>query len=189
MVRDYDRTLTDTLAVQLDIAEHVAGVLDVVLDNKQRAEMRAAGVKNVDAFIAYQKGLKLYADAHDPTRSRDVIEGLRLANKEFENAIALEPGFSQAYFAAADRYDHILLADDRTQAERLDAQRQALHYYGLAATNSHDEQQRLLTLADRQLVSDDWHGLAARIEAALRAPGCNAPDWLPVFASASVTAI
>jgi TolB-like protein len=179
----YDRTLTDTLAVQLDIAEHVAGVLDVVLDDKQRAKMRSAGVKSVDAFIAYQKGLKIYADAHDPTRSHDTIEGLRLANKEFDTAVALEPGFSQAYFAAADLYDHILLADNRTQAERLDAQRQALHYYGLAATNSHDQQQRLLTLADRQLVSDDWHGLTARIDAALRAPGCNAPDWLPVFAS------
>ena len=179
----YDRTLTDTLAVQLDIAEQVAGVLNVVLDDQQRARMRTAGVKNVDAFIAYQKGLKLYADAHDPTHSRNVMEGLRLANKEFDKAIALEPGFSQAYFAAADLYDHILLADNQTQAERLDAQRQALHYYGLAATNSHDEQQRLLTLADRQLVSDDWHGLAARIEAALRAPGCIAPDWLPVFAS------
>jgi len=32
-------------------------------------------------------------------------------------------------------------------------------------------------------VDDDWHGLAARIDAALRAPGCSAPDWLPVFAS------
>ena len=32
----YDRTLTDTLAVQLNIAEQVAGVLDVVLDDKQR---------------------------------------------------------------------------------------------------------------------------------------------------------
>ena len=179
----YDRTLTDTLAVQLDIAEQVAGVLNVVLDDQQRARMRAAGVKNVDAFIAYQKGLRLYADAHDPTHSRNVMEGLRLANKEFDKAIALEPGFSQAYFAAADLYDHILLADDQTQAERLDAQRQALHYYGLAATNSHDEQQRLLTLADRQLVSDDWRGMTARIEAALRAPGCAAPDWLPVFAS------
>ena len=179
----YDRTLTDTLAVQLDIAEQVAGVLNVVLDDKQRASMRAAGVKNVDAFIAYQKGLKLYADAHDPAHSRNAMEGLRLANKEFDKAIALEPGFSQAYFAAADLYDHILLADDRSRAERLDAQRQALHYYEMAATNSHDEQQRLLTLADRQLVSDDWHGLTARIEAALRAPGCTAPDWLPVFAS------
>jgi len=179
----YDRTLTDTLAVQLNIAEQVAGVLDVVLDDKQREEMRAAGVKNVDAFIAYQKGLKLYADAHNPARSHSVIDGLRAANKEFDNAIALEPGFSQPYFAAADLYDHIILADDRPHAERLDAQRQALRYLDLSAANSHDEQQRLLTLADRQLVDDDWHGLAARIDAALRAPGCSAPDWLPVFAS------
>ncbi len=179
----YDRTLTDTLAVQLDIAEQVAGVLDVVLDDKQRANMRAAGVKNVDAFIAYQKGLKLYNEAHQPAKSRDAIEGLRVANKEFDKAIELEPGFSQAWFAAADLYDHILLADDRPQAERLDAQRQGLHYYEQAAATTHDEQLRLLTLADRQLISDDWHGLAAHIEAALRAPGCNAPDWLPVFAS------
>ena len=178
----YDRTLTDTLAVQLNIAEQVAGVLDVVLDDKQRGEMRAAGVKNVDAFIDYEKGLKLYADAHNPARSHNVIDGLRAANKEFDNAIALEPGFSQAYFAAADLYDHIIIADDRPDAERRDAQRQALHYLELSAANSHDEQQRLLTLADRQLVDDDWHGLAARIDAALRAPGCSAPDWLPVFA-------
>ena len=180
----YDRTLTDTLAVQVDIAEQVAGVLNVVLDDQQRARMRAEGVKNVDAFIAYQKGLKLYADAHDATKSRSVIDGLRLANKEFDRAISLEPGFSQAYFAAADLYDHILLADDQPQGERLEAQRGALHYLELAAANSHDEQQRLLTLADRQLVSDDWHGLAANIESALRHPGCSPPDWLPVFASA-----
>ena len=179
----YDRTLTDILAVQVDIATQVAGVLNVVLDDQQRARMRAEGVKNVDAFIAYQKGLKLYADAHDSTKSQSVIVGLRQANQEFDRAIEIEPGFAQAYFAAADLYDHILLADDRSQAERLEAQQGALHYYGLAATNSHDEQQRLLTLADRQLVSDDWHGLAANIEAALKHPGCSAPDWLPVFAS------
>jgi TolB-like protein len=179
----YDRTLTDTLSVQLNIAEQVAGVLDVVLDDKQRVKMRAAGVKNVDAFIDYQKGLKLYADAHNPAKSHSAIDGLRVANKEFDKAIALEAGFSQAYFAAADLYDHIILADNRPEAERLDAQRQALHYLELSAANSHDEQQRLLTLADRQLVDDDWHGLAARIDAALRAPGCSAPDWLPVFAS------
>lgn len=180
----YDRTLTDTLAVQVDIAEQVASVLNVVLDDQQRARMRAEGIKNVDAFIAYQKGLKLYADAHNPAKSDNVMVGLRLANKEFDRAISLEPGFSQAYFAAADLYDHILLADDQSQAERLKAQQAALHYLELAAANSHDEQQRLLTLADRQLVSDDWHGLAANIEAALKHPGCSAPDWLPVFASA-----
>ena len=178
----YDRTLTDTLAVQVDIAEQVAGVLNVVLDDQQRSRMKAEGVKNVDAFIAYQKGLKLYADAHNALKSHSVIDGLRLANKEFDRATALEPGFSQAHFAAADLYDHILLADDQSPAERLEARRAALHYLELAAANSHDEQQRLLTLADRQLVSDDWHGLAANIEAALKYPGCSAPDWVPVFA-------
>jgi len=180
----YDRTLKDTLAVQLDIAEQVAGALDVVLDDKQRARMHEDGVENVDAFIAYQKGLKLYADAHDREKSHDTIDGLRLANVEFAKAIALEPGFAQAYFASADLYDHILLADDRPRAERLDAQREAMRYYGLVAENSHDAQQRLLTLVERQLVSDDWHGLADQIDAALKHPGCRNPDWLPVFASA-----
>ena len=144
--------------------------------------MRSEGIKNVDAFIAYQKGLQLYADAHNPEKSQSVVVGLRLANQEFDRAIALEPGFSQAYFAAADLYDHILLADDQSQAEKLKAQQAGLHYLELAAAHSHDEQQRLLTLADRQLISDDWHGLAANMKAALSHPGCSAPDWLPVFA-------
>lgn len=178
----YDRTLTDTLAVQVDIAEEVADVLNVVLDDRERARMRAEGIKNVDAFIAYQKGLQLYADAHNPAKSQSVIVGLRLANQEFDRAVSLEPGFSQAYFAAADLYDHILLADDQSAEERLGAQQAALHYLERAAANSHDEQQRLLTLAGRQLVSNDSHGLGANIEAALKHPGCSAPDWLPVFA-------
>ncbi|HQX26153.1 MAG TPA: adenylyl cyclase, partial [Pseudomonadota bacterium] len=49
----YDRAPDDTLAVQLDIAEHVASALDVVLDDVQRERMRASGVQNVEAFIAF----------------------------------------------------------------------------------------------------------------------------------------
>ncbi|MBL0164120.1 MAG: hypothetical protein IPP82_10935 [Xanthomonadales bacterium] len=180
----YDRNLDDILAVQLDIAEKVAGVLDVVLDDGQRKQMAQDGVRNVEAFIAYQRGLKLYDEAHDPETSRDAIEGLRLANVEFDKASTLEPGFAQAYFMAADLYDHILLADGRPSAERLDAQRQAMRLYGLVAEHSHDAQQRLLALVERQMVSDDWSGLDGQIEVALKHPGCRNPDWLPVFASA-----
>lgn len=180
----YDRTLDDILAVQLDIAEKVAGVLNVVLDDKQRARMARDGINNIDAFIAYQKGLKQYDDAHDPGKSRDAIEGLRVANVQFDKAASLEPGFAQAYFMSADLYDHILLADDRPRDERLDAQRQAMRLYGLVAEHSHDAQQRLLALVERKMVSDDWTGLAEQIEAALQHPGCRNPDWLPVFASA-----
>ena len=179
----YDRTLKDSLAVQLDIAEQVAGVLNVVLDDKQRARMRAAGVKNVDAFIAYQKGWKLYIEAHSKA-GVDLIDGLRQANVEFDKAIALDPNFSFAYFAEADLYEHTLMADGRSHAELLDAQRAALHTLERAAATSPDSQQRDLALAERQLLSNDWHGLADRIEAALKQPGCSAPNWMPVFASA-----
>jgi len=179
----YDRTLKDTLAVQLDIAEQVAGVLDLVLDDKQRARMHDAGVKNVDAFIAYQKGWRIYFDAHRKPEL-DLIDTLRVANVEFDKAIALEPDFSFAYFAEADLYEHILIADDRSRDERLDAQRSALRTLGLAAANSPDAQQRDIAVAERQLLSDDWHGLSGRIDTALRQPGCSAPNWMPVFASA-----
>lgn len=179
----YDRTLKDTLAVQLDIAEQVAGVLDVVLDDAQRARMREAGVKNVDAFIAYQKGWKLYVDGHRKPGA-NLIDTLRLANVEFAKATQLEPNFSFAYFAAADLFEHILIADDRSRDERVDAQRMALQTLEQAAATSPDAQQRELALAERQMLSDDWHGLAARIEGALRQPGCSAPNWTPVFASA-----
>lgn len=179
----YDRTLKDTLAVQLDIAEQVAGVLNVVLDEKQRAVMRKAGVDNIDAFIAYQKGLKLYKDAHAEPEI-GLLDGLRAANAMFARATALEPDFYEPHFAAADLYEHTLQADDASPAERVDAQREALKTLGLAAANSRDPQQHLLTLAERQMLSDDWHGLAANIDAAFKVPGCHASNWLPVLASA-----
>lgn len=179
----YDRTVTDSLAVQLDIAEQVAGVLNVVLDDKQRARMRAAGVRNVDAFIAYQKGWKQYTDAH-ARPGANLIDGLRQANVEFDKATALDPNFSFAYYAEADLFEHTLMADGRSHAELLDAQRAALHTLERAAATSPDPQQRDLALAERQLLSDDWHGLADRIDAALKQPGCSAPNWMPVFASA-----
>jgi hypothetical protein len=155
----------------------------VLLDDKQRARMRKAGVKDVDAFIAYQKGLKLYDDAHGKP-GIDLLDGLRLANAEFDKATALEPDFYEAHYAKADLYEHMLQADDLGQPARLAAQRAALDTLQLAAVASKDPQQRLLTLAERQMLSDDWHGLPAQIDAAFKAPGCNYANWLPVFASA-----
>jgi len=122
-------------------------------------------------------------DAHRKPGA-NLIDTLRLANVEFAKAAALEPNFSFAYFAEADLYEHILIADDQSLEDRLDAQRKALLTLQQAAATSPDAQQRELALAERQMLSDDWHGLAERIEGALRQPGCSAPNWTPVFASA-----
>jgi TolB-like protein len=179
----YDRELKDSLAVQLDIAEQVAGALNVLLDDAQRKRMRAAGVANVDAFIAYQKGWKLYTEAHRAP-SIDLLDGLRAANAQFDRATTLEPDFFEAHFAKVDLYEHALQRDTLGEAKWREAQAAALKTLELAAASSRDEQQRLLTLAERQMLSDDWRGLRQSIDAALAAPGCWGSNWLPVFASA-----
>ena len=58
------------------------------------------GVGNVDAFVHYQKAWKLYLDAHGDTKL-GLLEGLRLANAEFDHAIALEPNYAMAHYAKA----------------------------------------------------------------------------------------
>ncbi|MCY7354389.1 MAG: hypothetical protein LH470_04790 [Lysobacter sp.] len=179
----YDRTLQDTLAVQLDIAESVAGALNVLLDDKQRETMRKAGVGNVDAFIHYQKAWKLYLDAHADTQI-GLLDGLRLANVEFDQAIALEPNYAMAHYAKADLHEHTLIDDNTSLAERQDAQRAVLQTLERAAATSPDAQQREFALAERQMLGNDWRGIADRLSNALAQSGCSAPNWMPVFASA-----
>ena len=70
---NYDSSSIDTIAVQENIAEQIAAALDVVLDEKKRAAMHKAGLRDVEAFTLYQKGLRVYAQAHG---EMNTIDGL-----------------------------------------------------------------------------------------------------------------
>ena len=60
----YDHDSEDTFAVQTDIAEKIATALDVVLDDEQLARMHAVGLRDPEAYVAYQKGIELFEIAH-----------------------------------------------------------------------------------------------------------------------------
>jgi hypothetical protein len=81
-----------------------------------------------------------------------------------------------------DLDNHILLSASSSPAELKDAQAQALRVLQRAADTTQDPQLRQITLVERQLMSDDWQDLGAHMKAAMDAPGCNAPNWLPVVA-------
>lgn len=178
----YDRTLSNLLDVQLDIAEKVAAALDVVMDDGQRERMREAGLNNVDAFIAFQKGRKLYSDAHDPARSKDLISKLRLANAEFERTIALAPDFAPAYYLATDLYSHLVMSDETATAQREQALLAARRDLDMAAVSTQDSAERLLIEVDRQLISDNWNGLGERLKSAVKSQGSRQSNWLPLAA-------
>jgi hypothetical protein len=62
--QSYDRTADDALKVQQDIAGNVARMLDIYLDDKQRAQMFASGTHVSQAFDAYLRGRALFPEAH-----------------------------------------------------------------------------------------------------------------------------
>jgi TolB-like protein len=171
----YDRTLTDILAVQLDIAEHVAGAMDVLLDDAQRARMREMGVRDVEAFVAFQKGRALSALGHGP--GVNMLETLGRADQEFARAVAIDPQFAEAHHARTDLQGHILLADSPTAEQRDAALAVVRRELDLAARMVRDPRERLHIEIDRQMYSDDWRGLAARVEALGAAPGCGGDSW------------
>src|SRR5262249_31772635 len=99
------------------------GTRAVLLACSRRA--RAVAPRSGDSHHRVSESVEAFVDGHRKPGA-NLIDMLRLANVEFDRATALEPNFSFAYFAETDLYEHILLADDQSPAERLDAQRMAL---------------------------------------------------------------
>lgn len=102
----YDRPVDDGFVVQTDIATQVASALGILLDEEERALMRAAGVNNPEAYAFYAKGEELFRLAHG---SLPQIETLVRANHEYDRAIVAAPGLWAASYNSADLYAHVLL--------------------------------------------------------------------------------
>jgi TolB-like protein len=89
----YDRALTtETIfAIQADIGQAVASAMQVVLSPEEATALRAGSTRNLEAYESFLRGKLLSGFSEvSPERSRQAII-------EFERAIALDPGFSEAY--------------------------------------------------------------------------------------------
>ena len=183
---NYDSRSTDTIAVQENIAEQIAAALDVVLDERKREAMRQAGLRDVEAFTTYQKGLRIYAAAHG---EMDTIEGLILANEEFERVIERVPDFTQVYVDHSDLFIHLLSNEasgttDSGVAEEVlgSAYAVAIADYEAAGRHAKNNEVRRMLELDLAFISGDWKGIGQRIERAINEPGCYEGNWLPVVA-------
>jgi len=182
---NYDSTSTDTIAVQEDIAEKIAAALDVVLDEKKRAAMRKAGLRDVEAFTLYQKGLEVYERAHG---EMEMIEGLRQANAFFDQVIQRVPDFSQVYVEHSDLFIHLLTDDANARATAMpaedvaDAYAAAIADFEAAERYAKSPEIRRMTELDLAFVSGKWRGMGGRIQRAMEQPGCYNGNWTPVIA-------
>jgi adenylate cyclase len=168
----YDHSFGDPFAVQTRIAESVAQALGVLLDERRRSLMDTVGVRDVETFIAFQRGVELFDRAHN---EGPMISVLADANAEFDKAIARKPDFAQAYFYHADLYAHFLIdaapgkppgftsPDGLNVAE---AERRLVSDVDAAYAHEHDPAQRRVIRVIRTTVSPDWRSLREQIEQA-----------------------
>ena len=182
---NYDSTSADTIAVQENIAEQIATAMDVVLDTDKREAMRRSGLRDVEAFIAMQKGLEIYEKAHgDP----DLIGLLRQANAYFEIVQERVPAYPLAYQAHSDLYNHQLMngagrelggvRDAREVAEAMERARadgEAFVSYARTPQERHNAEM------DLAFVTGDWRGMTARIERFAGERGCDGSNWYDNF--------
>jgi TolB-like protein len=173
--QSYDRKIDDIFRTQDEIAEQVATSLDVMLDESARHKMRSVGVPSLEAFIAYQKGWKIFVDGH---AAKDMMGELRRANEYFEEATELYPGFGDAWYWQADYYHHILMDDPSRSREELSrAAQRNLELLTAAAENAPTARQKAFSELTRVLFSDDWTGIRTYLQRAVDAQTCTRPNW------------
>jgi TolB-like protein/tetratricopeptide (TPR) repeat protein len=174
----YDRSAADSFAVQDEIAQKVATALDVVLDEDSVERMRSVGLRDPEAFVAFQKGRKAYDDAH-ALAFVEMSTGLEEANDWFKRTIELEPAASQAYFQHADYYIHIAVeSGDSLSQEEIDAALDAAKAdLRKAMEVANDKAQRLDIGLEYTLIAEEWARMAELYESALQFDGCLDPAW------------
>ncbi|MCH8943696.1 MAG: hypothetical protein IH910_02785 [Proteobacteria bacterium] len=175
----YDHDTEDTFGVQIDIAEKIATALDVVLDDDQLNRMRAVGLRDPEAFVAYQKGLELFSLAHGATT---MLDDLLEANNWLEKALALAPDLSHAYLLHADYFTHFLtdsvLDSKISEAERTAAFERLEQDLENAIRTAPGESQRLSAAFDLAFVTGRWRGLPALFDKIVAQPACVQSSWL-----------
>ena len=83
----YDRTLTDSITLQGELASEIAGALRASLTSEEKARVEAKLTDNPDAYVAYLRGREVQLR---PETSR---ENFLSAESLYKEAIALDPKF------------------------------------------------------------------------------------------------
>ncbi len=147
--------------------------------------MRSAGIRDVEAFIVYQKGLEAFAAAHE--QAPHISEPLAIANAYFDRALDAAPSLIIARVWKTDRPSHIVFEiargfrDEEYPGESQEALAALREEYGLAMRLSLPGNQRDILAVERTQFSEDWSRLPDQIQKAMQPGGCAQINWANNF--------
>jgi len=152
----YTRQLDDIFAVQDEIAQAIVSALKVTLTGSDQASIYSRSTANVDAYNKYLLGRHLWNQ-----RSGD---SLLAATKPLSEAVAMDPGYGEAWAALADVYVLMPEYDAGTIAEYIPLAHDAINK---ALAINPDSARALTTSAYIKFMYDfDFKGAYAEFEKA-----------------------
>lgn len=158
----YDRDLTDIFAVQDELTMKIVDVLKVKLLPAERDGITRDPTPNLAAHDAYLRGRELHATLF--TGPPDPGPILRQTMAEYDRALALDPGYAQAWAGKS------LAWTMEFQNEWLglpEAQAASMTCATCAVDNGPDDAYAHLSMAIANLIAGDVAGLKAEAERAL----------------------
>jgi TolB-like protein/DNA-binding winged helix-turn-helix (wHTH) protein/Tfp pilus assembly protein PilF len=92
----YEGDLSDTLALQNQVARAIAEQIRISLNPQEQAALKNVKVVNPQAYESFLKGRYFW--------NKRTADGLKVAVAYFNQAIEEDPGYAQAYSGLADTY-------------------------------------------------------------------------------------
>jgi TolB-like protein/Tfp pilus assembly protein PilF len=115
----YDRTLTDSLGLQGELASEIADALRATLSADEQARVTAKPTQNPDAYVFYLR-------ANQISRNPDtLLEDYKTAGQLYMQAIALDPDFALAHARLASVCAEIFHYYEPTEGWRTKARAEA----------------------------------------------------------------
>ncbi|MGH8029910.1 MAG: hypothetical protein ACREO3_08250, partial [Arenimonas sp.] len=176
--KSYDGDIADVFALQERIARDISASLKVILDGDAVARLAPRTTGNPQAYEHYLRGRYFwYLRGY---------ENLQAAADEFEAAVALDPGYADAWGALAQTYTLLpeYSANDPDSNRRVDAYAKAVAAAERALQLDPRAGTALLGRAyARQMDAVDWTGAQADFQAAIAANPRNATahQWYGQF--------
>jgi non-specific serine/threonine protein kinase len=100
----YDRRLDDAFAIQSEVAQQIVAAVGGVLTSAEQGRLTAMPTANAEAYRLYMEGREYYLH---PGYFRQNYE---IAQRLFERALALDPGFALAHAALSETHGEMYWA-------------------------------------------------------------------------------
>lgn len=96
--QNYDRSTSDVIEIQEDLAIQIANALKTTMDPVALADMLSMGTRSVEAYQSYVLSLGATAEAREQDDNKKIL----IAYELLEKARTIDPGFSAAHRRAAN---------------------------------------------------------------------------------------